>query len=283
MLLNSKRLAIFTALGIRFWDPVLADQVGDGLVVTAWPDEVSGPVFEAFRTRSGIYAFQGLPGLRNVEYPLSDTVVIASPPDSRRFVVEVSDPQKRYFPAAFTVDLPLPYRGIFPTAAPGSPPDDQLPGFYLYSASTRTAASGLAALRGQLLEANTLKPAAYAVIEVIVDGQTWYGIADARGSVLVLLPYPTFITLLGQSPPDNSLSEQEWELTIRVLYNPTTLTELTGTEVPHLHSILDQAAGTIWPTESGPPVSSWLTDLTFGQELVMRTGNLSYLWVSPAP
>jgi len=77
-----ERVTIVTALGIRFWDALLDAPVRDGLDVTARPlgQRAGGTV--AFRTASGIYAFRGLPGLHDVEYPAGDA--LASPLKRRR-------------------------------------------------------------------------------------------------------------------------------------------------------------------------------------------------------
>jgi hypothetical protein len=279
-----ERITIFTPLGIRFWDLTREIPVTDDLQVTARPDMADGPTIPAFRTASGIYAFQGLPGLHAVEYPVGDVALTTSPPDTKRFVVEVKDLQRRFLSVVFSVSLPLPYKGIFPVATPGSPPGP--PGFYLFSAPTRLAAAGMAAVRGHLVEHSTQRPAAYAVLEVqFQDKNTWYGIADERGCLAVLFPYPAITGALGASPPSAPqipLHEQQWELTFRVRYAPATLTIPLGTETPDLFSILNQSPGFIWPSQVGPPVAEWFLDLIFGQELVTRTDDLSTLLISPA-
>ena len=58
---------------------ILLDQIRDGLAVTARPEAASGPWVDAFRTASGLYAFQGLPGLRDYENGIVD--LLSSPPD----------------------------------------------------------------------------------------------------------------------------------------------------------------------------------------------------------
>ena len=57
----AERVTQFTPLGIRFWDSVLDKQVSDHLLIKAYPTAGFRPVINAFRTASGIYAFQGLP------------------------------------------------------------------------------------------------------------------------------------------------------------------------------------------------------------------------------
>ena len=108
-----ERQTIFTPLGLRFWDPVTDRQVGNDLVVTARPEEGSGPVMRAFRTASSVYAFQGLAGLREVEYPSEPRTRFRSPPEQRGFIIEITDARKRFLPTLFTVQLPLAERGLY--------------------------------------------------------------------------------------------------------------------------------------------------------------------------
>lgn len=278
-----ERLTVVTPLGIRFWDPVRDRPIRDGLNVTARPAAAPGSVTSthACRTRSGIYAFQELPGLRDIEYPIGDPLLETSPPSSRRFVIEVEDHRRRFLPTVF--DVAVPFEGIFPVDASASPPENGPPGFYLFSAPTRPTLPGLVALRGQLVEANTEpeRPAAHAVLEVRVDGKTWYGVADKRGCVVVLFPYPPFITLLTTSPPvGTSPLQRPWDLTVRVRYGPAALTYPPGARTPDVRSVFGQSPGWIWPTQAGPAVREWSVELFFGRELVMRTDDLSTLWAS---
>lgn len=288
-----ERTTILTPLGIRFWDPVRDVQVRDSLNVTARPETMDGRVTIAFQTASGVYAFQNLPGLHAVEHPVEDASLGTSPPSTKRFLITVNDQLKRFLPTVFSVDLPLPYKGIFLHAAfsplgsgsPlfGSPPVNGPPGCYLFSAPTRPVAFGIAALRGHLVEYTpsppTESPAAYAVLAVQVNGsnKTWYGIADHRGSIAVLFPYPPISSQLGGTAP---LPQQRWQITVRVRYCPATLQPLPGTQIPDLRHILAQSPGRIWPSQAGPPIPAWSTELCFGEELVMRTDDLSTLRLS---
>ena len=211
-----ERQTIFTPLGIRFWDPATDAQIGDGLRVRAWPDGATEPVRDAFRTGSGIYAFQGLPGLRDVEYPTGGGT--ASPPAAQRFVVSVEDQQRRFLPTVMRVDAP--FYGIYPTAGAASPPGRQpARRLSLFSA----LADGDCAWRrcGPIWCASPpAQPAAYAVLELDVeDSGIWHGIADERGCVAVFFPVPPFQATLGSSPPGPQAppQEQQWQVTARVL------------------------------------------------------------------
>lgn len=284
-----ERVTIFTPLGIRFWDPVQDAQVKHGLTVIAYPEGTGHRGTRAFRTLSGIYAFRGLPGLHDVEYPESG-LPAASPPVTARFVIRVFDERRRFLPVVFSADLP--HYGVYPPSPLHSPPGDGLPGFYLFSAPTRPATPSLAEVRAQLVErvdATTRRPAAHAVLEVEVPGdRTWYGVADERGSVAVLFPYPTFTVATGLASPAALPPEappQSWSLNVRVRYEPGALVFLKGFEIPELCSVFSQAPGMLWSTaiaQPGQPVSHMVAELMFGQQLVMRTDEGSTLLVSSA-
>ncbi|MBN1978242.1 MAG: hypothetical protein JW918_12670 [Anaerolineae bacterium] len=283
------RVTIFTPLGIRFWDPVQDAQVKDGLIVTAYPEGTHRNGTCAFRTLSGVYAFRGLPGLHDVEYP-DDGFPDASPPVAARFIIQVFDERRRFLSIVFGADLP--HYGVYPTHSPLSPPGDGLPGFYLFSAPTRLSAPSLAVVRAQLVErvdAAVRRPAAHAVLEVeVVGGGAWYGVADERGAVAVLFPYPTFTIATGLTSPvalPTAPPQQAWNLNVRVRYDPAALSFSNGFQIPDLRSVFDQSPGSLWSTavtQPGQPVSQMSAELIFGRELVMRTDGGSTLLVSPA-
>jgi hypothetical protein len=285
-----ERVTIFTPLGIRFWDPVQDAQVRDGLIVTAYPEGTHRNGTRAFRTLSGVYAFRGLSGLHDVEYP-DDGFPDASPPVAARFIIQVFDERRRFLPVVFGADLP--YYGVYPTNLPLSPPGDGLPGFYLFSAPTRPGTPALAVVRAQLVErvdAVARRPAAHAVLEVeVAGGRVWYGVADERGSVAVLFPYPTFTIATGLASPvalPPTPPPQTWDLHVRVRYDPAALSFSNGFQIPDLHSVFDQSPGDLWSTavaQPGQPISQMSAELIFGRELVMRTDGGSTLLVSSAP
>ncbi len=268
-------------------------QVTDDLMVTTRPAATGRPIVAAFRTTSGIFAFQDLPGLRAIEYPTAGAAE-TSPPEPVPFITEILDRRHRFLPVAIKQELPLPYPGVFPSDAPSSPPDGGSPGFYLCSAPTRPVAPGLTAVRAQLQDWATREPAAYAILEVQTNGdELRCGVADHRGCVAVIFPYPTFTVTLSTSPPSGPpLAQQKWEVVIRVRYTPDILEHLTPVTIPNLHTIpdyrsilkqLEQPPSLIHIThnESNDPVESWEVELAYGQELVVSTRDLSTLLVSP--
>ena len=275
-----EQVTVFTPLGIRFWDPVMDVPVRDGLTVTARPEGGRRAV-GAFQSASGIYAFQGLPGMRSIEYPEAD-VEPASPPVVKPFLIEVTDGLRRFLPILFSLDLPLEARGVYPLLEPGSPPDESAPGFLLFSAPTRPVVPGIAVVRADLVDEVTGGPAAYAVLEVAVAGQTWYGVADERGTVAVHFPYPIISGTVGESPPgppSPPLREQRWPVTLAVRYQPASIW-FPRPGQPELRSIFRQTPGSIWETAGGPPAPELSKELVFAQELVLRTESLTTLLVS---
>jgi hypothetical protein len=273
--------AVVTLLGIRFWDAATDAQVRDGLRVTARLDGTRQPEVEAFRTASDVYAFQGLPRMRALEYPGGPSDPGDSPPARRRFAVTVTDAQARYVPVVFTVELPLPYRGVLRIAPAGSPPPADLPGFYLFSSAARPVPGGLAVVRADLMDVATGEPAAHAVIEATApDGSRWYGLADTGGRAALLLPYPPVTARLDVSPPAPiALGDQRWALTVRLRYAPHRLVYPVGSAIPDLRSIFSQPYGTARDTEGGAPASEWIAELAFGVPLVLRSEPRSALLV----
>lgn len=293
---NFERYTTVAALGIRFWDMAADRQVSDNLVVKAYPVKGTGPVVTAVRSASGIYGFHGLPGMREVEFDRGAGV-------PRSYYIEVFDTLGRFLPALFTVELPLSYNGVYisdDTSLPGSSPGTpNPPGFYLFSAPTRGVSPGMAVIHATIVEQDTGEPAVYAVLEVNVessDGESqgkWYGIADERGCAAIVFPYPEMEISLSGSPPSSpsgSLAEQEWQLTIRVNYEPDHLSYPSNinitSEMPLLESVLGQAPGGIWtegPVAPDPGVfaDQWSTVLTFGEALILRTEGVekSELWI----
>ncbi|MBK8814421.1 MAG: hypothetical protein IPN42_02450 [Methylococcaceae bacterium] len=275
-----ERKNIFTPFGIRFWDPVTNNQILDGLRVTARPLQGGGTVKQGVRTASGIYAFHGLSGLHEVEYPKDDSVRNVSPPFARRFIFHVSDNLQRFLDAVFTVDLP--FRGIYPTDTLNAL-GNRIPGFYLFSAPTRQSISTWAVVRAQLVEKTNStadKPAANAVVEIIEpNNRIWFGIADEEGRVAVMFPYPSFTGAPNiQLSPPLAKRQQQWRMRVRVRYAPTALMQPSGSLLPELRSILNQPRGMLWANPSTPG-NSLATTLTYGEEIIIRTHTQSELWI----
>lgn len=195
-------LDIFTPLGLRFWDSALDRAIDEGLRVVARPWQSIDREIVASRSRSGVHTFRWLPGMRAVEYHQPDPDFFdASIPRRRAFVVTVEDERDRFLPAAFRVDLPLPYRGIFLTESDASTPDGSRRGVYLFSAPTRRVDERLTAVRGTLVDAasRTLIPWAHLIIRA-PHQRVLHGLADDRGRFVVMFPYPSLAEGFEGSP-----------------------------------------------------------------------------------
>jgi len=277
-----ERVSVFTVLGIQFWDQTLNQPVTDGLTVIAQLQNTSYPTVTAFRTTSGAYAFRGLPGLHNVEYP-ADGAATASPSKSFTFVITVADSQPRFLPALFAVDLPLSYSGLFLSNRSGSPAAENARA-YLFSAPTRTALPGVCVVRANVWDRENHQPAAFAALQLSIQGQSWTGIADDQGRVQLQFPSPLLQSLnlgsppgAGQGPP----SSVTWPISITVLYEPSQLrfplaalpdVVWPWNITPSLKSILHaQQPALVWQDESGPPVTEWTGEISYGTPLLLQT------------
>ena len=283
-----EELATVCPLGLRFWDAVVDAQIHGSLRVRAWPLPARRPVVNAFRTVSGVYAFQNLPGLIHVERPSSPPPP-ASPVVTRPFVVEVQDLEGQFLPVAFNVDLPQ--RGLFlppPAGSPGGP----LPGFYLFSSPVRTLAPGVAVVRAELVDAATAQRAPWAVVRVAVAGQgERWGLADEAGRVAVQFPLPLISPGFGQlfasppataSPPGPPVAERSWEVAVAVFWEPSRLAPLPGTKLPDLAQVFQQAPADVLSSVGSPPVTApeWQGTLPWDGELVAATAGSRQLWIS---
>lgn len=291
-------------LGVRFWDAVSDDQVRTGLRVRVWPEGTRRPVIEAFRTRSDIYAVQGLPGLAGLERPPANPTGLAAVPDAgpppgspptRPFILEVVDLERRFLPAALRLALPLPSPGLLMTQGLGSPASPPPPGFYLFSTPTRTRGAGVAVVRGELADAATGAPAGHALVRLSIANQPdHFGLADAAGRFAVQFPLPPLAGGLGPlwaspevptSSPGPPIAERSWEIALGVSFEPSLLAPLPGTDLPDLARVLDQQPAEVVSAAGSPPASpapEWLGTLRYDGEVVARSAGDSRLLIVPA-
>jgi hypothetical protein len=288
-----EEINVFTPLGIRFWDGVQDRAVVSGLNVVCWPEVRPRQTSTASRTRSDVYTFRWLPGMRPVEHLYPDeTLFDASAPDRRVFVVSVNDVTERFLPAAFRVSLPLNYTGVYRFGEDLGSPIASAPGVPLFSSSTRRRSERLTAVRGTLVDSMTGQPAAWARLRVATPtGRVVHGLADSRGRFSVMFPYPPLAEGFAGSPASlgagSPLGDRGWDIVLSVNYEPTVLGTLPGTSVPDFTSILLQRGGGIWaqpPTPSDMPTSELPLHLPYGQELTVRTqgDDIHVLYVSAA-
>jgi len=267
-------------LGICFYEHGLDRMVRSGLSVTAYALTPGGaPSASALPVRArpnpeGVYVFHRLPALPGG----------TDPPGGGEMAFEVRDEGGRFLPAVYVTSDPFGDDDIFLTADAGtaSPPGGAEPRFYIFPSPSRLISPRAAAvLRVQLWDRDAGRPAAWAVVEASHGGNTWYGLADHRGSALVAFHYPPVTASLAGSPPPASMAglfELTWELEVRVRYLGD-LEPLPGFGIPGLGEIAAQPYASIVAAKEGVPVDSVACPLVFGRETVLSTEGESVLWV----
>ncbi len=263
-----EKLIIRIPLGIKFWDHGGGEQIKSGLIVRAWlKDELTKETI-AIQNPSGIYSFHNLPGLNKWEYPMNNKQPGLNSPSGKKFIIKVEDKQKRFLNAAAVIKIPHYADRIFNNSF-GSPFEDYR-GFRLFSAPTRPSKPHLAVVRAYLWDGK--KGAAYALLKVGIEGNTWFGVADKRGMITVMFPYPMKMRNLDVSPPSNRirLHEQSWNITIRAFYGGTDMNELPHAELPNFKDIIKQKQVIIFKNLSSPR-DAIIETLTLGEEKTLKT------------
>jgi len=271
----------FTPLGIRFWDLTQNLPIDDGLAVSLRLRNSNAPALPAVLTGSGVYAFFGLPGLYAAEHPGPAGY---GPPRTFRYIVTVQDLSGRYLPAVlgYTLDQT---GAVIVNGLPDTTPGPRIA--HLFSSVSRPVPAGVGAIRAYLMDRDANQPAAWAVIRVQITGQTetWTGIADEAGRLLVLVPYPVMQVLQLGSPPGTgqaSITTQSWPVTVVAQYSPDALTfpaadfpdvQWPWTDTPSLREILGkQQTAAIW-MDPATPVAELSANLNFGADLVLNTAS----------
>ena len=175
-----ERIVRVPSLGIRFFDTVSGRYISD-LTVTAFAaGDRYAPGRSLLANQSGVFA-------------LHDDI---EPP--KRYSLTVRDSSHRFIP--FTLNLDLPIAGLHADVQ-------------LFSSPERRPAEGLAAVYASLLDGLSDRPSQSAILEVRYAGQLLgRGLADQRGEVVAIVPYPPPLgSLLASplgSPPD--AVDQPW-------------------------------------------------------------------------
>lgn len=258
-------------LGVRFVDDVTGETVSEGLTVL-YPRAGAAAPARATLNRTGVFVMRGVAGIGDVERGRGDDAFWASPLPSATATVQVHDALGRYHDIRF--DAVAPTRGLFAPlcGSPPSPPPAE-PAVPLLSTPARVVPAGVAVLRASVLDADTGVPAAWALVEV--DGGRGRGVADARGEVAVLFPYPP-LESFGVSPPASSrhpLLEERWTVSVAGFYD-----RLPAGETPDLCDVLAQRPADTLQSLS-PPTPVAPQTLTYGRELVVSGA----LHLAPAP
>lgn len=289
-----ERLARNAALGVRFWDTAHGSTAIDGLLVEVFARANPAARTIAKPSPGGVYVAHALRGLRDFEFDDAEPAVLWATATSP-YRVEVRDPHGRFLPIAFDADLPArgpftwtapwlsPPRPIVLPVAPGSPPQLMLERVPLFSAPSRPVPDPLAVLYAQLRQAGTDREAAWWLLGVSIDGVArGLGLADERGRVTVMFPYPEPPRMSLASPPE-SRNDFTWQVELAAYATPGSPPPPTPA-IPDLGDVFAALAtprNVIESTVSPPPPLR----LTYRQALVARTGaavgdDASFLLVS---
>jgi hypothetical protein len=211
-----------------------------------------------------------------------------SPPGAEPFIIEVEDTLRRYLP--FSFETRLPFKGLFGwdenPLAPDSPLAPRMPdGLPLFSAPARRQPVGMAAIRAELWDETTDEAAAYAVLEASFKGQLLgRGVADEKGRIALIVPYPPPAKLPQASPlggPASGssaippLTEQEWLIDLTARYGPNASPPSTAQQkFPDIFIVLSQQQAVLWQDAERTQQLTTAT-LKFGRECFVRTEVMS--------
>ncbi len=282
------------ALGVRFWDTAEGTSAIDGLQVSVFSRANPRVRTQAEVNRSGVYVAHRVPGMHAIEFD-------DAPPDvlwataTRPYRVEVRDPLDRFLPIAFDADLPV--RGVFTWAAPwlsppqpivlpgevGSPPQLLLERVPLFSTPTRPVPEPLAVVHADLRELGTERDAAWSLLGVSIDGETrGLGLADERGRVAILFPYPEPPRMSLASPPE-ARNDFTWQVDLTAFWS----TSSPPPPVPKIADLADVFASLATPCTVVESMASpgMPLRMTYRQALTARTAgavgaDASFLFLS---
>lgn len=284
----AERVTRVTPFGFRLWDPVLGQPVAAGLTLRARSGAASRAVTSG---PSGVFAIRDLPLSEPFVGGEGDDAFWASPPAyAVDWTVDVTDALGRFLPLRIAVSgvsrvgrvARLACRLPVPPAAGGAPEPDgaaahPMPMLPLFSAPARPAPDGIAAVTARL-ERTDGRSAAGSVLEVRPPGAPpAYGLADARGVVSVLLPYPEPQDGSGLSPvgPRRPLTALEWE-GVEVRAYPSPGDDAGPPELCATLELVDATPARLLATAS-PPADLAEIQIGYGRPTVLRTAGGSAL------
>jgi hypothetical protein len=197
-----EELTIVTPLGVNFRDASTRIQISDDLDVTLHPAGISELKRNGVVNRAGVFVFRNLPGMRDVESGSGDEAFWAAQTPRFDFLLEVSDGGGRFLPYAFPLKLPVRHLLTLP----------------LFSAPSRSVPEAMGVIRAEIIDQSG-QPAAWSVADAATELGVVRGMADARGQLMLPLPYPRPQISLG-SPlhaggPDVTAATWSVDLTVR--------------------------------------------------------------------
>jgi hypothetical protein len=298
-LVRLERLEIDTPLGLRFWDPVTASFVSDGLIVTAHRRPSPDWTMTAAPNRRGVFVLHSLSVRRE---PEAESGPQGSPPSAAPqvsdLIVTVRDELGRFQPYRFPIVGPM--RGLFDWAeADLSPvaaaPDLPLFSLPLFSTPGRAVPAGMGVVRAELRQVDPEDPqgreAPWAVLDVNYrDRLLGRGMADRQGHLAVILPYPPpAISSTGSGVPGPALPlcQQSWTIEIDVRFHAPdpaapppddpVLSRHPERRFPDLSEALSGPLVAVQDATS-PGSPPGMLSLTYGQETIIRTLGKSELF-----
>ncbi|MGZ8157259.1 MAG: hypothetical protein ACXWT1_04440 [Methylobacter sp.] len=249
-------------LGMRMWDiATIGDSIlGLEIIVR------SGERFSrTFTNRIGAYSALDVPGLKQFE--LNSDSEVDWNAQKRHCRIEVSDPEDRFLPFSFDVNLPI--RGLYawPTVQLSPPrtlglpielvsPLFQIAGHVpLFSSPTRSVPDTIAVVRTELRESVSGLPAAWCLLTVSVDSVIrGIGLSDKEGRVAILFPYPEPPKPRLTSSPPAAKNDFNWIIKLEAYYSKLNVnSSMPG--IPDLGEVLDQFSSprTLFYSSMSPP------------------------------
>jgi hypothetical protein len=184
----------------------------------------------------------------------------------------VRDRAGRFLPLRFGVDLPA---GLLL-----DPCGDGGTAIELASAPTRAVPAGYAAIHARLWDRPGARPASWARLRAECGGHTATGTADARGRVLVLLPWPAPVAEDTRVPP---LHEARWPVVLTAFWSPglAVAEDVGDREIvpPDLCALRAQPQVSLLDHDAPLPAQQ----LAYGRALIVRSTGSSDLHLDPTP
>jgi hypothetical protein len=207
------------AFGVMFRDHVDQHVVSEGLEVSLRDPQRPAERAQRLQANShGVFVAHRVRGLR----PTAPGAGLVSPMPTRRFDLQVTDALDRYVPLRMSADLPS--DGLFQPRCLARSPQLGPAHVPLYSSASRSVGASRVEARVDLrLASNPTRGAAWARLELWLDTTLLVeGVADARGSALLLCPFPALRDPpLRASPPGLDRPRSQWTVTMRAFWEPS--------------------------------------------------------------
>jgi hypothetical protein len=284
-----------TPLGLQVWDIATATHLIEGLEIqiTSGTRAIGT---RAFANRSGVYCAFNISGLQQ-QFELNENDTDAWKTQRRPYQIEVRDPAGRFLPFVFDADLPirdlmiwltsrtlLPQPFIFPTDQSSKPMIQRIP---LFSSVSRSVPDTLAVVRAELREINTNRPAAWSLLKVSIDTTVLgIGLADQKGRVAILFPYPKRSSpVLPSTPP--ATNAFRWDIELTAYYTPWQTAIPDAPDLAYLVKQFDSPRKLIqsmeFPTQAlSAQVLEYRKPLTVRTEISATEKPLPFLFVNTA-